>query len=190
MIFAFIWSGTDASEDWNVTTVPPSPAEPRCDRQDQPDAARKEPPAEPLQHRLPDGERQLLGCGAGKLTAGLSLRLVQHVAVCLPRLSRECHNRNCGRSDVCWTWLSCYLSGRIGKPARCQSSYSRRRKPADCDVGHAQRVSPNHLGSRVSASRRAGSLVPTCAIPPAAVAAPLRTFAGRPGASKSWYAPG
>ena len=40
-----------------------------------------------------------------------------YIAICLPRLSRECHNR--------------------GKPAHCQSSFISRREPANCAVSHA-----------------------------------------------------
>jgi hypothetical protein len=48
------------------------------------------------------------------------------IAICLPRLSRECHNRgkpaNCPGDDL--AQLSSQWSN--GKPARCQSSFSRR----------------------------------------------------------------
>jgi hypothetical protein len=39
-----------------------------------------------------------------------------------------------------------------GKPARRRVRSAAAGKPADCDVGYAQRVSSNHFGSRSSAS--------------------------------------
>jgi hypothetical protein len=51
-----------------------------------------------------------------------------------------------------WTWLSCHLSGRMANRRVAGVRSAAAGKPADCDVGYAQRVSSNHFGSRSSAS--------------------------------------
>ena len=53
------------------------------------------------------------------------------------------------------------------------------------ETGVPQGISARNRGTRISASWRAGSLVPVCALPPGAVAAPSRIVTGRSWASKS-----